>query len=68
LFKYVSGLSIVAASGDVFYTLPFYLKTLRTISHFGWGERVVIVSKKKTFLLLLKPFKNKNFLLLLLRW
>jgi len=25
-------------SDDVFYTLSFYLKTLRTMSHFGWGE------------------------------
>jgi hypothetical protein len=27
------------------------------MSHFGWGERVVVVSKKKpNILLLLKPF------------
>jgi hypothetical protein len=46
LFKCVSGLSVVAVSGDVFYTLPFYLKILRTMSHFGWGERVVVDIKK----------------------
>jgi hypothetical protein len=34
--------------GDVFYTLSFYLMTLRTMSRFGWGERVVVVDKKKT--------------------
>ena len=50
LFKYVSDLSLFAISGDVFYTLSFYLKTLRTMSRFGWGERVV-VKKKKTNLL-----------------
>jgi hypothetical protein len=55
LFKCVSGLSVVAVSGDDFYTLSFYLRTLMTMSRFGWGERVV-VDKKKLFLLLLKPF------------
>ena len=50
LFKCVSGLSVVAVSGDVFYTLSFYLKTLRTMSRFGWGERVVVdITKKKIF-------------------
>jgi len=44
LFKCVLGLSVVTALGDVFYTLPFYLRTLRTMSHFGWEERVVVVS------------------------
>ena len=33
-------------SGDVFYTLSFYLRTLRTMSRFGWGERVVVDIKK----------------------
>jgi len=37
-------------SGDVFYTLYFYLMTLRTMSRSDWGERVVI-DKKKTNLL-----------------
>ena len=46
----VSGLSVFVVSGDVFYTLSFYLRTLRTMSRFGWGERVV-VDKKKTNLL-----------------
>jgi len=53
----VSGLSIVAASGDVFYTLSFYLRALRTMSHFGWGEGCSRKLLKKTNLLpLLKPF------------
>jgi len=47
LFKCVSGLSVFAASGDVFYTLSFYVRTLRTMSRFGWGERVVVYKKKK---------------------
>ena len=49
LFKCISGLSLFAVSGDVFYTLSFYLRTLRTMSRFGWGERVVlqILQKKK---------------------
>jgi len=34
LFKCVSGLSVVVVSGDVFYTLSFYLRTLRTMFHF----------------------------------
>jgi len=38
-------------SDDVFYTLSFYLRTLRTLSRFGWGERVVVDIKKKTNLL-----------------
>jgi len=42
LFKCVSGLSVFVVSGDVFYTLSFYLRTLRTMSRFGWGERVVV--------------------------
>jgi hypothetical protein len=46
LFKCVSGLSVVAVSSDVFYTLSFYLRTLRTMSRFGWGERVVVDIKK----------------------
>ena len=48
LFKCVSGLSVFTASGDDFYTLSFYLRTLRTMSRFGWGERVVVDIKKKT--------------------
>jgi hypothetical protein len=48
LFKYVSGLLVFIVSSDVFYTLSFYLMTLRTMSRFGWGERVVVVDKKKT--------------------
>jgi sulfite exporter TauE/SafE len=47
LFKCVSSLSVVAVSGDVFYTLSFCLRTLRTMSRFGWGERVVVDIKKK---------------------
>ena len=36
-------------SGDVFYTLSFYLMTLRTMSRSGWGEKVVVdIKKKKT--------------------
>ena len=60
LFKFVSGLSVGVVSGDVFYTLSFYLRTLRTMSRFGWGEKVVVDIKKKNkltnFLLLLKLF------------
>jgi len=48
LFKCVSGLSVFVVSGDVFYTLSFYLMTLRTMSRSGWGERVVVDNKKKT--------------------
>jgi hypothetical protein len=44
--KCVSGLSVFAASGDDFYTLSFYLRTLRTMSRFGWGERVIVDTKK----------------------
>ena len=40
-----------AVSGDVFYTLSLYLRTLRTMSHSGWEERVVVDIKKKTNLL-----------------
>jgi hypothetical protein len=47
LFKCVSGLSVFVVSGDVFYTLSFYLRTLRTMSRFGWGERVIVDIKKK---------------------
>ena len=47
LFKCVSGLLVFVVSGDVFYTLSFYLMTLRTMSPFGWGERVVVDIKKK---------------------
>jgi hypothetical protein len=53
---------VFVVSGDVFYTLSFYLMTLRTISRFGWGERVVVVDIKKKkkltnqLLLFLKPF------------
>jgi hypothetical protein len=47
LFKCVSGLLVFVVSGDVFYTLSFYLMTLRTMSRFGWGERVVVDIKKK---------------------
>jgi hypothetical protein len=38
---------VFVVSGDVFYTVSFYLMTLRTMSRFGCGERVVVVSKKK---------------------
>jgi hypothetical protein len=34
-------------SGDVLYTLSFYLRALRIMSHFGWGDRVVVDIKKK---------------------
>jgi hypothetical protein len=40
-------LLVFVVSGDVFYTLSFYLMTLRTMSRFGWGERVVVVDIKK---------------------
>ena len=40
---------VFAISGDVFYTLSFYLKTLRTMSHFGWGVRVVVDILKNIF-------------------
>jgi hypothetical protein len=49
LFKCVSGLSVVVISGDVFYALSFHLRTLRTMFHFGLGERVVVDKKKLTF-------------------
>jgi len=39
---------VFVVSGDVFYTLSFYLMTLRIMSRFGWGERVVVDIKKKT--------------------
>jgi hypothetical protein len=43
---------VFAVSGDVFYTLSFYLITLRTMSRFSWEERVVVdIIKKKTNLL-----------------
>jgi hypothetical protein len=42
LFKCVSGLSVFVVLGDVFYTLSFYLRTLRTMSRFGWGEKLVV--------------------------
>jgi hypothetical protein len=51
--------AVFVVSGDVFYTLSFYLMTLRTMSHSGWRERVVIDIKKKItnqLLLFLKPF------------
>jgi len=38
---------VFAASCDVLYTLSFYFRTLRTMSRFGWEERVVIDKKKK---------------------
>jgi len=41
-------LSVFVVSGDVFYTLSFYFMTLRTMSRFGWGERVVADKKKLT--------------------
>jgi len=47
LFKCVSCLSVFVVSGDVFYTLSFYLRTLRTMSRLRWGERVVVDIKKK---------------------
>jgi hypothetical protein len=37
LFKCVSGLLVFTVSGDVFYTLSFYLRTLRTMSFFWLG-------------------------------
>jgi len=37
---------VFAASGDDFYTLSFYLRTLRTMSRFGWGGVVVDIKKK----------------------
>jgi len=59
MFKCVSGLSVFAISGDVFYILSFYLRTLRTMSRSGWGERVVVDILKKNNLLTvfaIKPF------------
>jgi hypothetical protein len=48
---------VFAVSGDVFYILSFCLRTLMTMSRFGWGEMIVVDIKKKTnLLLLLKPF------------
>jgi hypothetical protein len=47
LFKCLSGLSVFVVLGDVFYTLSFYLKTLRTMSRSGWGEGIVVDIKKK---------------------
>jgi len=47
LFMCVLGLSMFFVSGDVFYTLSFYLRTLRTMSRFGWRERVVVDIKRK---------------------
>jgi hypothetical protein len=38
---------VFAVSGDVFYILSFYLRTLRTMSRFGWGKMVVVDIKKK---------------------
>ena len=46
LFKCISGLLVFADSDDVFYTLSFYLRTLRTMSRFGWGARIVDDIKK----------------------
>ena len=43
----VSSLPVFVVSGEVFYTLSFYLMTLRTMSRSGWGERVVVDIKKK---------------------
>jgi len=54
-------LLVFVVSGDVFYTLSFYLMTLRTMSRFGWGERVVVVDIKK------KKKKLTNQLLLFLK-
>jgi hypothetical protein len=51
LFKCVSGLLVFAVSGDIFYTLSFYFRILRTMSRFSWGEREVVDIKKKTNLL-----------------
>jgi len=42
LFKCVSGLSVFVVLGDVLLTLSFYLRTLRTMSRFDWGEKVVV--------------------------
>ena len=55
LFKCVLGLSVVVVSDDVFYILFFYLRTLRTMSRFGWGERVVY-KKKTNYFAIIKPF------------
>jgi hypothetical protein len=41
---------VFAVSGDVFYTLSFYLRTLMTMSRFGWEERVVVDIKKTNVL------------------
>jgi hypothetical protein len=46
LFKCVSGLSVFAVSGDVFYTLSLYLRTLRTMSRFSWGRGYWSILKK----------------------
>ena len=49
----VSGLSIVAASGDVFYTLPSNIEENVSFWLGGGGSCKL---KKTNFLLLLKPF------------
>jgi len=41
---------VFAVLSDVFYTLSFYLMTLKTMSCFGWGERVVVDIKKTNLL------------------
>jgi hypothetical protein len=61
LFKCVLGLSVVVVSGDVFYTLHFYLKTLRTMSRFGWGERVVKLKKKLTVFVVIKTIRQNCY-------
>jgi hypothetical protein len=53
----VSGLSVFVVSGDVFYTLSFYLRTLRTMSRFGWG------GKGSRYLKKLKKLTNRVFYL-----
>jgi hypothetical protein len=60
---------VFAASGDVFYILSFYLMTLRTMSRFSWGGRVVVDKKKLTNQLIAFVFNKTNLTkLLLLGW
>ena len=58
LFKCVSGLSVFVVSGDVFYTPSFYLRTLRTMSRFSWGDRVVVNIKRKNLLIIFAIIKT----------
>jgi len=49
---------VFAVAGDVFYTLSFYLMTLRTMSRSGWGERIVVDIKKINLLTIFAIIKT----------